>query len=124
MASLRDLKARWTGLTKARRAGAWGEDRAGWGAGADGGAVAGVKGAREGPGARAQRTRTMMSTESWGAAEAISFHSGGGFLDLGRGFLDLAGLRDLRAGCAREGEPISRRAAMEGAGAAEGARRG
>jgi hypothetical protein len=24
----------------------------------------------------------MMPTENWGAAEAISFHSGGGFLDL------------------------------------------
>jgi hypothetical protein len=45
--------------------------------------------AREGPRARAQRTRTMMTTESRGAAEAISFHSGGGFLNLGRGFLDL-----------------------------------
>ena len=45
--------------------------------------------AREGPRARAQRTRTMMPTESRGAAEAISFHSGGGFLDLGRGFLNL-----------------------------------
>jgi hypothetical protein len=30
-----------------------------------------------------------MPTESQGAAEAISFHSGGGFLDLGRGFLNL-----------------------------------
>jgi hypothetical protein len=64
-----------------------------------------------------------MPTESWGAAEAISFHSGGGFLDLGREFLDLAGLRDLRAGCTREGEPILRRTAMEGVGAAEGAGR-
>ena len=36
--------------------------------------------AREGPRARAQRTRTMMTTESRGAAEAISF--GGGFLNL------------------------------------------
>jgi hypothetical protein len=32
----------------------------------------------------------MMPTESRGAAEAISFHNGGGFLDLGRGFLNLA----------------------------------
>jgi hypothetical protein len=32
----------------------------------------------------------MMPIESRGAAEAISFHSGGGFLDLGRGFLNLA----------------------------------
>jgi hypothetical protein len=32
----------------------------------------------------------MMPTEGRGAAEAISFHSGGGFHDLGRGFLNLA----------------------------------
>lgn len=46
MVGLRDLRAPWTGLTKARRAGARGGDRTGWGAGADVGAVAGVKGAR------------------------------------------------------------------------------
>jgi hypothetical protein len=37
MVDLRDLRAPWTGLTKARRAGAGGGDRAGRGAVADGG---------------------------------------------------------------------------------------
>jgi hypothetical protein len=97
--------------------------------------VRGRTGARwRGSRARARRTESQDAANvdddadrelgRSGGPEAISFHSGGRFLDLGRGFLDLAGLRDLRIGCAREGEPISRRAATEGAGAAEGAGRG
>jgi hypothetical protein len=59
--------------------------------------------AREGSRARAQRMRTMIPTESRGIAEAVSFHSGGGFLDLGRGFLDWTHADDeiWRGECAR-----------------------
>jgi hypothetical protein len=50
-------------------------------------------------GSRAGAQRTLMPIESLGAAEAIFIHSGGGFLDLGRRYLDLArGLREREWG--------------------------
>jgi hypothetical protein len=104
--------------------------------------VRGRTGARwRGSRARARRTESQGAANAdddadrdlghSGGPEAISFHSGGGFLDLGRGFLDLAGLRDLRGGTQGKGsrsrvaqpwrESALRREwdAAEGAGAAE-----